>query len=123
MTLASALSFFLAFVCGAFQAKPPLACNLEAISAKDRSRHADLMTRLRAAVMSHSELSDGYAYALDTTKASLPEIAEWITMERLCCPFLAFQLDVKGSGESRLTLRGPDGVKQILQQELPAEAK
>ena len=40
---------------------------------------------------------------------TLPEVAEWITMERLCCPFLAFQLDVNANGESRLTLRGRRG--------------
>jgi hypothetical protein len=121
MTLATALSLSLAFVtvCGAFQADPPLACNLKAISAADRPRYADLMKRLRAAVADQSELPDGYSYALDTKRATLPEIAEWITMERLCCPFLMFQLDVKGSGESRLILRGPDGVKAILREEFP----
>jgi hypothetical protein len=46
----------------------------------------------------------------------LPEVSEWISLERLCCPFLMFQLE--GASEvSRLTMRGPDGVKAILQQQ------
>ena len=77
------------------------------------------MKRLRAALLSQSELSDGFAYGLDTKKVTLPEVAEWITMERLCCPFLTFQLDVKTNGDARLTLRGPDGVKAILRDEFP----
>lgn len=123
MNLAIALALPLACVavCGAFQTNPPLACNLKAISAADRPRYADLTKRLRAAVTSQSELPDGYLYALDTKKATLPEVAEWITMERLCCPFLTFQIDVKTSGETRLTLRGPEGVKAILREEFPAK--
>ena len=121
MTLATVLSTSLACVavCGAFQANPPLACNLKAISPADRPRYGDLMKRLRTAVANQNELPDGYAYVLDPNMATLPEVAEWITMERRFCPFLTFQLDVKTSGETRLTLRGPDGVKAILREEFP----
>jgi hypothetical protein len=111
------LSAFCVGMCAA--ADPPLACNLKAISAAERPRYSDLMKRLRAAVQDRSELPDGYAYTLDTKKITLPEVAEWITMERLCCPFLTFQLDVKGNGESALTLRGPQGAKAILREEFP----
>jgi hypothetical protein len=96
---------------------PPLACNLAAISSTERPRYNDLVKRLRTAVQERSELSDGYAYKLDTKKITLPEVAEWITMERLCCPFLTFQLDVKGNGASQLALRGPVGAKAILREE------
>ena len=77
------------------------------------------MRPLRAVVTSQSEVSDGYTYALDTKKVALPEVAQWITMERLCCPFLAFQLEVTSKGDLRLTLRGPEGVKAILREEFP----
>lgn len=94
-----------------------LACNLKAIHTADRPRYTDLMKRLRASVRTQTEIVDGYRYALDTTMMTLPEVAEWIAMERLCCPFLAFQLDVKSNGDSQLTLRGPEGVKAILVEE------
>lgn len=54
---------------------------------------------------------------------TLPEVAEWITMERLCCPFLTFQLDVKGNGDSQLTMRGPVGAKAVLREEFPEKPK
>lgn len=97
----------------------PLACNIKAIRAAERPRYNDLVKRLRIAVQDRSELSDGYAYRLDTKKITLPEVAEWITMERLCCPFLTFQLEIKGNGDSQLTLRGPMGAKAILREEFP----
>jgi hypothetical protein len=36
-----------------------------------------------------TELSDGFVYTLDTKGIALSEIAEWTTMERLCCPLLS----------------------------------
>ena len=121
MTLATTL--YLAILCVgvcAAEGGPPLACNLKAIAAADRPRYTELIQRLRAAVMSQNEVDDGYAYGLDAGAMTLPDVAEWITMERLCCPFLTFQLEVMSSGESRLTLRGPEGVKGILREEFPA---
>ena len=101
----------------------PLACNLKAISAAERPRYNDLIKRLRIAVQDPTELPDGYTYKLDTKKITLPEVAEWIAMERLCCPFLTFQLDVKGNGDSELTMRGPEGAKAILREEFPKKRK
>jgi hypothetical protein len=100
-------------------ASPVLACNIQAISAMQRPRYDDLVSRLRAAMRDCSELADGYSYSLDSAKITSPDVAEWIAMERLCCPFLTFQLKEEGE-DSRLTMRGPDGVKVLLQQEVPA---
>jgi hypothetical protein len=101
----------------------PLACNIRAISAAERPRYNDLIKRLRIAVQDRKELPDGYAYKLDAKKITIQEVAEWITMERLCCPFLGFQLDVMANGESQLATRGPDGAKAILREEFPETSK
>src|SRR6266404_4341002 len=122
MTLATLLCLTLVYV-GVCAADVPLACNLKAISAAERPRYNDLVKRLRVSVQDRNELTDGYAYKLDTKKITLPEVAEWITMERLCCPFLTFQLDVKGNGDSQLTLRGPAGAKAILREEFPENSE
>jgi hypothetical protein len=95
-----------------------LACNIQAISAVQRPRYNDLVSRLRAAMRDRRELSDGYAYSLDTARITPPEVSEWIAMERLCCPFLMFELEETGE-VSRLTMRGPEGTKAILQAEFP----
>jgi hypothetical protein len=103
-------------MCG--MASSILACNIKAIGAAQRPRYNDLVSRLRAAMRDRRELADGYSYSLDCARITLPEVSEWMEMERLCCPFLTFQLE--GVGEaSRLTLRGPDGVKAVLREEFP----
>jgi hypothetical protein len=99
-----------------------LACNIKAISAVQRPRYDDLVTRLRAAMRDRRELADGYSYSLDSAKITLPEVSEWITMERQCCPFLIFQLE-RADEALRLTMRGPDGTKAVLQAEFPARGQ
>ena len=40
--------------------------------------------------------------------------AEFVTYERLCCPFFAFELEVeKENGAMWLKLRGREGVKDL----------
>lgn len=99
---------------------PVFACNLKAISAAERPRYNDLMKRLRSAVRDRSELPDGYAFKLDSKTISLPEVAEWISMERLCCPFLTLQVSASGDlADWSLKLTGPKGVKSLLEAEFP----
>lgn len=101
-----------------------IACNLKAISAAERPRYDHLIQRLRSAVQGRSEFPAGYSYLVDSRRVGLQDIAEWITMERLCCPFLAFQLNISSDqSDYSLTLTGPDGVKALLQEEFPAHPK
>jgi hypothetical protein len=93
----------------------PIACNPGAIRAEERPRYRDLAGKLRAAVSEVKELRDGYALGVGTRALTLTELAEWVGMERRCCPFLTFQIEVAGTADSvRLTLRGPKGAKAIL---------
>jgi hypothetical protein len=97
-----------------------IACNLKAMGSRDRRRYNDLMKRIRAAVRNRKTLPDGYAYQLDQKAITLPEVAEWMTLERLCCPFLKLELSATGQQmDWGLTLTGPDGVKPLLQAEVP----
>jgi len=41
------------------------------------------------------------------------DLAEWVELEKLCCPFLSFEV-----AEGRVVIRGPQGVKVILQAEI-----
>ena len=96
-----------------------LACNLNAISTGDRTRYTDLFKRIHAAITDRRELADGYVFRLNGESLSLPDVAQWISLERLCCPFFTFQLQTKG-GDYWLTLQGPDGAKAIIDQEFAA---
>ncbi|SRR5579884_1218667 len=99
---------------------PAIACNLKAIAGAERSRYKELVKRLRTAIRRRTEIADGYIFQLDSRTVTLPEAAEWISLERLCCPFLTLQLSVSGNRQYwLLTLTGPEGVKPLLNAEFP----
>jgi hypothetical protein len=125
MTIATmlCLSLLCAGVCASGQdaGRPVIACNVKAISAAERPHYMELMKTLRRAVRDRRELPTGYTYVIDSKTIGLKEVTEWITMERLCCPFLDFQLSISSKGtEYSLALTGPEGVKPLLQAEFPA---
>jgi hypothetical protein len=98
-----------------------LACNLNAINQENLHRYTDLFKRVQAAITDRRELEDGYVFRLDGDSISLLDVAQWISLERLCCPFFTFQLQTKGGeADCWLTLRGPDGAKAIIDQEFAA---
>lgn len=100
------------------QQKPVLACNMKAISSTERVRYNTLMKGIKNAVRQQKELADGYAWELDGKKATMPDVAEWMSMERRCCPFLTLQLEALGDGaDFTVKLLGPEGVKAFLQSE------
>src|SRR5882757_6024807 len=102
---------------------PAFACNLTAISAPGRAGHNELAIHVRSAMRDKRAITNGYAFTLSGEAVTLPEVAEWIAFERLCCPFLTLQLSASGSeADWRLTLTGPAGVEALLDAEFPVEA-
>lgn len=99
-----------------------VACNLTAISPAQRPRYRDLADKLRGSIRDRRELSNGYTFTLATEAIALLEVAEWITMERRCCPFLAFQLEV-GDDALRLAISGPEPSKAILLDAFPVGSR
>jgi hypothetical protein len=100
-----------------------LACNLGAIGETELPHYKSLCTRLREAITDHRELSDGYSFRLNGELISLLEAAEWITLERLCCPFFTFQLQTTGSDRDYwVKLQGPPEAKAIVREALSPTA-
>ncbi len=65
------------------------------------------------------ELSNGYSFRLPNESDVLLKAAEFIALERLCCPFFGFALEVAPEGGSAwLSLTGRDGVKPFIQAEI-----
>jgi hypothetical protein len=96
----------------------PIACNLNALDRERRRRHQSLTAQLRAAVQETRELPDGYSFRLPSDEATVQKTAEWITLERRCCPFIAFGLEAgRESGPLWLSLTGREGVKPFLKME------
>ena len=95
----------------------PIACILEPFSSAERARWEELGTKWRASVLEIRELPDGYALRIPSDAASVLAVAEWMTLDRVCCPFLGFALEIeREGGPVWLRLTGRPGVKEFMQQ-------
>ena len=97
----------------------PFACDITAIAPEQRSAHLTTIERLFRSVQSRRELSDGYAFELPNDADVLLTAAEFISLERLCCPFFDFKLEIEREGGSVwLSLTGCAGVKPFIMAEI-----
>jgi len=93
----------------------PIACRLDAIAAGDHARYNELRQMLAAAAIGKCELPNGIEVQISTRRMALAQLAEWISFERKCCPFLDFRIDVAPeSGPVWVSLTGREGVKEFL---------
>lgn len=98
----------------------PLACRLDALEATGRKRHASLVRELAGAAIGIDEQPDGFAVRFPARPYLFLRIAEWVELERACCPFFDIRIDFdRGAREIRVSLTGPDGAKEVLRAELP----
>ena len=97
-------------------AEVPVACNPKAIPENSKPRYTALAKQLRGSIVSKRSIRGGYELGLDSGRIGFAEAAEWVSLERLCCPFWRFQL-ATGEAEDRWTLRivGPRAAKPILE--------
>jgi hypothetical protein len=101
--------------CACVGQNSPLACNLKAFTPEERQEWRSRIDQFKSAVTSWQELRDGYRFRLDPARAPLAHLGRWVDLERKCCPFLDFQLDLHGEdGSVWLTLKGREGVKQFI---------
>jgi len=82
----------------------PIACNMSALDENQRKRHALLAQWLQTSTVDIRELPDGYAFHLDGTSAGAEHVDEFVALEKLCCPFLRFNLH-----------RNPDATGPVLE--------
>jgi hypothetical protein len=74
-----------------------------------------LIPQLYKAVQEIQELPNGYAYRLPSTPEMLMIVAEYLNIERLCCPFVHYTLEVEPNrGPFWLRMTGGEGVKEFL---------
>ena len=98
--------------------QPVFACRLGALTPQERVQQQEIRARLEHGTIRVSEDADGYTfhYAANVPAAS---VMSWIEMERKCCPFLRFTLDIsEENGPSRLRLWGVAGVKAFVAEEM-----
>ena len=65
------------------------------------------------------ELPDGYAFELPNESDVLITVAQFVALERLCCPFFGFGIEVeREGGPVWLSLTGREGVKPFIMAEI-----
>jgi hypothetical protein len=97
----------------------PFACDMTAIAPEQRGAHIATIEKLFRSVQTVRELSDGYSFQLPNESETLLIAAQFISLERLCCPFFDFDLEVqREGGKLWLSLSGRDGVKPFIMAEI-----
>jgi uncharacterized Fe-S cluster-containing protein len=93
----------------------PFACDMSALNGEQRKRVLDLLEELKAKRQEIKEFPDGYAFRYEIASDTIRDAAEFITYERLCCPFFEFGLIVeRENGAMWLQLKGREGVKDFI---------
>jgi hypothetical protein len=97
------------------KSETPLICNMDVFTPSQRDTHILTTTQLVQSVQRVQEVEDGYEFLFPNETEFIPKIAEFISNERLCCPFLKFTLEVFPESEPiRLSLTGPEGTQEFL---------
>jgi hypothetical protein len=96
----------------------PIACDLNALNPEERDRRQMLLGTVARAISGRRELGNGFELRLDEAELNLAALAEWIALERRCCPFLHFRLEIEPAGKTALALTGGPGVKEFLRAEM-----
>lgn len=100
------------------QTQTPIACDMSVLSPAQREKHLATSRELLSYFKEKRELSNGYEFRVDGPNA-IQKAAEFISLEKLCCPFLGFAIEVAPEGGSVwLRLTGREGVKAFIREEI-----
>jgi hypothetical protein len=90
-------------------------CNMNGMAPEERVRYGQLVRSLRHSILVRHELPDGYTFEMNVKQMSTNQLAEWIELERRCCPFFGFEIHWDSeNGPVWLHLSGPEGVKEFI---------
>ena len=98
----------------------PLVCNMNVLTPVERENHIRTTTQLFQSVENIREVENGYEFIFPNPSDSdiLTHMAEFISNERRCCPFLKFTLTINTDPQpSALILTGPEGTQEFLRAE------
>jgi hypothetical protein len=95
---------------------PVIACDPGALTAEDHKQWLEeIGPQLYGAIQEIQELPNGYAFRLPNDPEILLLAVEDLNMERLCCPFVRYTLEIEpNKGPFWLRFTGGEGVKEFL---------
>lgn len=92
---------------------------MTAIPVEQRPRHLEKSRELFSQIEETSELPNGYEFRFADEPNVLTRLADFVSLEKLCCPFLGFEIEVEAeNGPVWLRLTGRDGVKEFIREEI-----
>ncbi|NWG07774.1 MAG: hypothetical protein HXY35_13950 [Chloroflexi bacterium] len=95
----------------------PLACDMTVFTPVERESHIQNTLQLYQSVRDIRAVENGYEFLFPHT-TEMTKLAEFISKEKMCCPFLEFTLKVEPNKKPiSLTLTGPDGTQEFLREE------
>ncbi|HEY2905769.1 MAG TPA: hypothetical protein VGJ29_07690 [Vicinamibacterales bacterium] len=93
----------------------PFYCDMSMLSAADRAHKEEIGGRLAAVRLGVRELPNGYEFRFPSDAATLAQVSDWISTERLCCPFFDFDMRLESErGPIALRLTGRKGTKAFI---------
>lgn len=92
----------------------PIACNMNALP--DREKHLKVGAELMPQMQLMTEFDTGYTLNFPVNQLLL--VAEFVNGERLCCPFIHFQIEIIPQADKvQLHVSGGEDVKTFLKAE------
>lgn len=88
------------------------------LTSSERAAHIKIIKEVFGAVLKVHELPDGYAFGLPFDDQIWLKAAEFVTKERLCCPFFSFELEADSGEVFWLSIEGTEGVKPFIMAEI-----
>ena len=96
----------------------PLACDMSVFTPAERELHIQTTKDLFQSLQNLHKAENGYEFRFPNTSEIIVDMAEFISRERLCCPFLEFILKVSPGNEYiTLLLTGPEDTQEFLRAE------
>lgn len=97
----------------------PLVCNMGMFTAAERESHVQATVRLIQSVQDKQAAENGFRLVFPNESRTITGLAEFISNERRCCPFLEFTLKIAPNDRPiSLLLTGPKGTQEFLREEL-----
>jgi len=97
----------------------PLACDMTAIAPDERPKHLATSRELFSRIEEFRELPNGYEFRLTDGPDLITNLAQFVSLEKLCCPFLNFVIEIQAEGGPVwLRLTGREGVKAFIREEI-----
>lgn len=103
-------------------ATTPIACDMTALSPAERSRYDALRRLVLDAVADVKSTPAGFNLRLHGG-ATPSDVAEWMSLEHRCCPFLTLQLVLENDGTTWIGIGGSRAIKTFLEDEFKGFAR